>query len=110
MKDVVQWVSVLDENGTINILNKEEGHWISDQYYPAYRAYCSQVYRAGRNYEIRALIQELRRRREKQPLSYPSGKCICLTCWIYAGKLIQDAGLKGMRVEMLRYQNIPFYN
>ena len=54
----------------------------------------------GRYEESKALIQELtKRRQEKQPLSYPSaGSAFKRPVGYYAGKLIQDAGLKGMRV------------
>jgi UDP-N-acetylmuramate dehydrogenase len=47
-----------------------------------------------------ALIQDLtRRRQEKQPLTYPSaGSAFKRPVGYYAGKLIQDCGLKGMRV------------
>ena len=50
--------------------------------------------------ESMELIAELtRRRREKQPLSYPSaGSTFKRPVGYYAGKLIQDAGLKGLRV------------
>ncbi len=46
------------------------------------------------------LIGELaRRRREKQPLSYPSaGSTFKRPVGYYAGKLIQDSGLKGLRI------------
>jgi UDP-N-acetylmuramate dehydrogenase len=40
-----------------------------------------------------------KRRQEKQPLQYPSaGSAFKRPVGYYAGKLIQDAGLKGMRV------------
>jgi len=50
--------------------------------------------------ESMALIAELtRRRKEKQPLAYPSaGSAFKRPVGYYAGKLIQDAGLKGLRV------------
>ena len=54
----------------------------------------------GDKQESMELIAELtRRRREKQPLSYPSaGSTFKRPVGYYAGKLIQDAGLKGLRV------------
>ena len=54
----------------------------------------------GNMEESTALIAELtRRRREKQPLIYPSaGSAFKRPVGYYAGKLIQDAGLKGLRV------------
>jgi UDP-N-acetylmuramate dehydrogenase len=104
LKDVVQWVSVLDENGTINILNKEElvfGYRTSIIQHTGLIVLEVFIGLERGNYEeSRALIQELtRRRREKQPLSYPSaGSAFKRPVGYYAGKLIQDAGLKGMRV------------
>ncbi len=50
--------------------------------------------------EIRAQIDELtRRRKEKQPLEFPSaGSAFKRPAGYYAGKLIQDAGLAGLQV------------
>ncbi len=54
----------------------------------------------GNSQRIRATMNELnRRRREKQPLSYPSGgSAFKRPEGAFAGKLIQDAGLKGYSV------------
>ena len=54
----------------------------------------------GEPSEIQALMEELtRQRREKQPLEYPSaGSTFKRPEGYFAGKLIQDAGLKGYRV------------
>jgi len=104
MKDVIQWVSVLDEDNNIKVLNK-------DQLDLGYRTSIIQSsrmivletfleLRKGDYEQSKALIQELtRRRQEKQPLSYPSaGSTFKRPVGYYAGKLIQDAGLRGMRV------------
>ena len=54
----------------------------------------------GNEKQIKEKIKELnRRRREKQPLSWPSaGSIFKRPPGHYAGKLIDDCGLKGMRV------------
>jgi len=104
MKDVIQWVSILEEDGTLKVLDKE-------QLALGYRTSAIQdskrivletfmVLQKGDYEKSKAIIQDLtRRRREKQPLSYPSaGSTFKRPVGYYAGKLIQDAGLKGMRV------------
>jgi UDP-N-acetylmuramate dehydrogenase len=104
MKDVIQWVSILEEDGTLKVLDKE-------QLALGYRTSAIQdskrivletfmVLQKGDYEKSKAVIQDLtRRRREKQPLSYPSaGSTFKRPVGYYAGKLIQDAGLKGMRV------------
>jgi UDP-N-acetylmuramate dehydrogenase len=104
MKDVIEWVSVLDEDGTIKTLNKEE---LALGYRTSIIQNTEKIVlevfmqlSKGDYMESKALIQELtRRRQEKQPLSYPSaGSAFKRPVGYYAGKLIQDAGLKGMRV------------
>jgi len=54
----------------------------------------------GKKEEIRAEIDEFnRRRREKQPLNYPSaGSTFRRPEGYFAGKLIEDSGLKGMTI------------
>ncbi|MBQ7564451.1 MAG: UDP-N-acetylmuramate dehydrogenase [Lachnospiraceae bacterium] len=54
----------------------------------------------GNREEIRALIEELRQKRvEKQPLEYPSaGSTFKRPEGYFAGKLIEDSGLRGYRV------------
>ena len=104
MKDVIKWVSILDEDGKIKILEKEElalGYRTS--IIQNTKKIVLEVFmqlNKGDYLESKALIQELtRRRQEKQPLSYPSaGSAFKRPVGYYAGKLIQDAGLKGMRV------------
>ena len=54
----------------------------------------------GNKTEIKAVMDDLRERRiSKQPLEYPSaGSTFKRPEGYFAGKLIQDAGLKGFRV------------
>lgn len=56
--------------------------------------------RTGDASEIRAKMEDLaRRRREKQPLEMPSaGSTFKRPTGYFAGKLIQDAGLQGMKI------------
>ena len=56
--------------------------------------------REGNREEIRARIEDFQKRRmEKQPLNYPSaGSTFKRPEGYFAGKLIQDAGLKGYTV------------
>lgn len=58
------------------------------------------ILRAGDKEKIREKMTEFnRRRREKQPLEYPSaGSTFKRPSGYFAGKLIEDAGLKGYRV------------
>jgi UDP-N-acetylmuramate dehydrogenase len=58
------------------------------------------VLRAGDQSEIKAkMAQNMASRREKQPLEYPSaGSYFKRPDGHFAGKLIEDCGLKGMRV------------
>ena len=106
MKDVIEWVSVmdLDENGRIITLGRNElGLGYRTSIIQVSNMIVLEVFmqlEKGRYEESKALIQELtKRRQEKQPLSYPSaGSAFKRPVGYYAGKLIQDAGLKGMRV------------
>jgi UDP-N-acetylmuramate dehydrogenase len=103
MKDVVQKISILDENGKQTVLQGE-------QMALGYRTSIVQNSRKiiletflslkkGDYEESRKMIRDLtKRRQEKQPLSYPSaGSTFQRPVGYYAGKLIQDAGLRGLR-------------
>ncbi|MFY9176813.1 MAG: UDP-N-acetylmuramate dehydrogenase [Caldicoprobacterales bacterium] len=104
MKDVVVSVRCIDSNGKIHILDEEEMNF-------GYRTSCIQttdlivsevdmVLEYGDQQESLDLMADLaRRRREKQPLAYPSaGSTFKRPVGYYAGKLIQDCGLKGLRI------------
>lgn len=104
MKDVICWVRVLDGDGSIRKLTLQELEF-------GYRTSCilSRGYVVleaglhlfeGRSQEIYAKMEEFaRRRREKQPLEYPSaGSTFKRPAGHFAGKLIDEAGLRGFRV------------
>lgn len=104
MRDVVESASILDENGNIIVYDKEKlalGYRTSSlQNTQLIVLEVSMVLKEGNYEESRAIISELtKRRQEKQPLSFPSaGSTFKRPVGYYAGKLIQDAGLKGMRI------------
>lgn len=104
MKDVVKWVNVLDPQGRIVRLNKEDlalGYRTSSiQGSGSIVLDVFMELKKGCYEESKSLIADLaRRRREKQPLNYPSaGSVFKRPVGYYAGKLIQDAGLTGARI------------
>ena len=98
MKDVLKWVKVLDNNGEMKTLKAEElelGYRTSiivKEKMIVLEA-CIELHEGNRD-EI-----EMHKRKEKQPLEYPSaGSTFKRPEGYFAGKLIQDAGLKGYRV------------
>lgn len=104
MKNVIRSARVMDRSGNILELSR-------DQLELGYRTSCILknhylVLEAvielakGRKEEIRSESERLNRmRKEKQPLEYPSaGSTFKRPEGYFAGKLIQDAGLAGMRV------------
>lgn len=104
MKDIVCKTVYYDENGAKHVLEGEEHQF----------SYRSSVFASGGKYiaatemkltpgeteEIRLRMLELnRRRKEKQPLAYPSaGSTFKRPEGYFAAKLIEDAGLKGVCV------------
>jgi UDP-N-acetylmuramate dehydrogenase len=104
MKDVVDWVQVMDYGGEIYNFNRDElqfGYRTSYiQGKPFVVIEVNLSLKPGDPEESRALINELaRRRRDKQPLSLPSaGSVFKRPEGYYAGKLIESAGLKGFRI------------
>ena len=78
MKDVLCWVRVLDRQGAVREL----------------------CLKKGSREEILCKMEELAaKRREKQPLEYPSaGSTFKRPKGYFAGKLIDDAGLRGLRI------------
>ena len=104
MKDVLKWVKVLDNNGEMKTLKAEElelGYRTSiivKEKMIVLEA-CIELHEGNRD-EIEMHMKELKaKRKEKQPLEYPSaGSTFKRPEGYFAGKLIQDAGLKGYRV------------
>lgn len=104
MKDVIQWAEVMDFQGDIRRVEKDEMEL-------SYRHSCFQQgdeiilsatmrLKRGERQVIQQRMDELNHRRsEKQPLQYPSaGSFFKRPEGYFAGKLIQDSGLSGMRV------------
>ena len=103
MKDILKRARVMGTDGGIRELTVKEldlGYrhsCIPQNEYIVLSA--SLVLKKGAKEEIRAKMEELAaRRREKQPLEYPSaGSTFKRPAGYFAGKLIEDAGLRGYR-------------
>lgn len=104
MKDVIVSAKVMDEEGAVQELSCEELQL-------GYRTSIVQkkqlvvleaefLLKPGTTEEIQNTMKELNaKRREKQPLEYPSaGSTFKRPEGYFAGKLIEDAGLRGYRV------------
>lgn len=104
MKHVVEEVSVLDREGTPLTLNNETmefGYRTSViKQHPFIVTECSFLLREGDPEKIRKKMEDFQaRRKEKQPLEYPSaGSTFKRPEGYFAGKLIMDAGLSGLSV------------
>lgn len=104
IKDCIIDATVLDQEGNFLKLCKEELNLgyrqsiIQEKNYIVLEA--SFQFKKGKKEEIKRKIQELNaRRREKQPLEYPSaGSTFKRPEGYYAGKLIMDSGLRGYQV------------
>lgn len=104
MKDVVTSVTVLTKNGDIKTLSGEEmnfryrGSVVEEEGYIVLEAVMELA--EGKLEEIQARIEELSvQRRTKQPIEYPSaGSTFKRPEGYFAGKLIQDANLRGYQV------------
>lgn len=104
MKDVLETVTVLTEEGDILTLKKEElelGYRtsvIAKKNYIVLEAVIR--LEQGEKAEIKGYMDELREKRiTKQPLEYPSaGSTFKRPEGYFAGKLIQDANLRGFQV------------
>ena len=104
MKDVVRRVKVMTRDGQVKTLEAEAlGLGYRTSLIPA-KGYvvleAELELMPGDSQEIRAEMESLSaKRREKQPLEYPSaGSTFKRPTGYFAGKLIDDAGLRGLRV------------
>lgn len=104
IKNVILDAEVLDADGNIVVLNRDElelGYRTSKVMKENYIV-LSAIFQLelGEKENIQARVDELtRKREEKQPLEYPSaGSTFKRPEGYFAGKLIQDAGLKGYSV------------
>lgn len=104
MKDVLQEVTALSQDGEVRVLSREELAFgyrtsvIGKEGYIALEAVIA--LKEGDMEEIRAVMEDLKERRTtKQPLEYPSaGSTFKRPEGYFAGKLIQDTGLRGFSV------------
>lgn len=102
--DAIVWADVMDQDGQIVRLNREElslsyrHSVIMDRHYIVLRA-CFEFVK-GDLQQIEEKIASLSQsRRDKQPLEYPSaGSTFKRPEGYFAGKLIQDCGLKGYHI------------
>lgn len=104
MKQVVESVTVVDGEGNILTLDNETMEFgyrtsaIKNQNFVV--AECTFLLQPAPTEQIKAKMDDLAaRRREKQPLEYPSaGSTFKRPEGNFAGKLIMDAGLRGFRI------------
>lgn len=104
IKDCIVNATVIDREGNLKILSKEE---LELSYRNSIIAKENMIvvealfqFEKGNQEEIRKRMSELNeRRRDKQPLNYPSaGSTFKRPEGYFAGKLIEDAGLRGFRI------------
>ena len=104
MKDVILWSDVLTEDGEFLRLSGEElelGYRTSVIQKKHYFVLGAALrLKKGDQNEIRSMMEELKEKRvSKQPVEYPSaGSTFTRPEGYFAGKLIDDAGLRGFQV------------
>lgn len=104
IRDCIVSAKILTENGDILVLDRdglELGYRSSIIQKKPYTVLSARfVFEGGDPVRIQERMKELNlRRREKQPLEYPSaGSTFKRPEGYYAGKLIEDAGLRGYRI------------
>ena len=104
LSDVIKTITVIDPEGNIKTLDAADCHmaYRDTRFMKTGEIICGATFElaAGNTDEIRARMKELNeQRRAKQPLEYPSaGSTFKRPEGYFAGKLIEDAGLKGYSV------------
>ena len=104
ISQVIESAEVIDDNGRIKVLSREElelGYRSSIVMKKNYIVLSAKFkLKRGEVRKIKEIVEDLTCKREsKQPLEYPSaGSTFKRPVGYYAGKLIQDAGLKGYSI------------
>lgn len=104
MKDIVKWVEILNPKGERVVLSPEECDFSyrhsSIQDNPWIVTRVALQLKEGDQDAIKEKMADLNgRRRDKQPLEYPSaGSTFRRPVGYFAGKLVQDCGFKGYRI------------
>ena len=104
MKDVLKWVKVVDQNGEVKTLENEElelgyrtSRVMKEKMIVLEACIKLELGVMGDIAEVMALLMS--KRKASQPLEYPSaGSTFKRPEGYFAGKLVQDAGMKGYRV------------
>ena len=104
MKDVLKWVKVVDQNGEIKTLENQElelgyrtSRVMKEKMIVLEACIKLDLGVMGDIAEVMALLMS--KRKASQPLEYPSaGSTFKRPEGYFAGKLVQDAGMKGYRV------------
>ena len=104
MKDVLKWVKVIDQNGEVKTLENEElelgyrtSRVMKEKMIVLEACIKLELGVMGEIADVMALLMS--KRKASQPLEYPSaGSTFKRPEGYYAGKLVQDAGMKGYRV------------
>lgn len=104
MKDVLKWVKVLDENLNLRTVLPDElkfGYRSSELQKNSWIVIEGCIgLKKGNKADIISKMKELaQKRRDKQPLQYPSaGSTFKRSEGYFAAKLIEDSGLKGVQI------------
>ena len=104
MKDVLKWVKVVDQNGEVKTLENDElelgyrtSRVMKEKMIVLEACIKLELGVMGEIADVMALLMS--KRKASQPLEYPSaGSTFKRPEGYYAGKLVQDAGMKGYRV------------